>query len=120
MTRNVPTGPLEPGLAWEILDAVAGGFSDQIQFTEEMMRYPSLRGQEHTAQTYFYDALASRGYAMDRWAIDVADIEDHPGFSPVKVDYSNAINVVGTHKPTTIQGRSLIQNGHVDLSLIHI
>ena len=115
MTRNVAPGPLEPGLAREILDAVAGGFSDQIQFTEEMMRYPSLRGQEHTAQACFYDALASRGYAMDRWAIDVAEIEDHPGFSPVKVDYSNAINVVGTHKPTTIQGRSLILNGHVDV-----
>ena len=115
MTRNVAPGPLEPGLAREILDAVAGGFSDQIQFTEEMMRYPSLRGQEHTAQACFHDALASRGYAMDRWAIDVAEIEDHPGFSPVKVDYSNAINVVGTHKPTTIQGRSLILNGHVDV-----
>jgi len=115
VTRNVAPGPLEPGLAREILDAVAGGFSDQIQFTEEMMRYPSLRGQEHTAQTCFHDALASRGYAMDRWAIDVAEIEDHPGFSPVKVDYSNAINVVGTHKPTTIQGRSLILNGHVDV-----
>ena len=115
MTRNVAPGPLEPGLAREILDAVASGFSDQIQFTEEMMRYPSLRGQEHTAQTCFYDALARRGYSMDRWAIDVAEIEDHPGFSPVKVDYSNAINVVGTHKPTTIQGRSLILNGHVDV-----
>ncbi len=79
------------------------------------MRYPSLRGQEHTAQACFYDALASRDYAMDRWAIDVAEIEDHPGFSPVKVDYSNAINVVGTHKSTTIQGRSLILNGHVDV-----
>lgn len=115
MSRNVAPGPLEPGLAREILDAVASGFSGQIQFTEEMMRYPSLRGQEHTAQTCFYDALANRGYGMDRWAIDVAEIEDHPGFSPVKVDYSNAINVVGTHKPATIQGRSLILNGHVDV-----
>ncbi len=115
VTRNIAPGPLEAGLAREILDAVASGFSDQIHFTEEMMRYPSLRGQEHTAQACFYDALASRDYAMDRWAIDVAEIEDHPGFSPVKVDYSNAINVVGTHKSTTIQGRSLILNGHVDV-----
>ena len=104
MTRNVAPGPLEPGLAREIRDAVASGFSDQIQFPEVMMRYPSLRGQEQTAQACFYDALASRDYARDRWAIDVAEIEDHPGFSPVKVDYSNAINVAGTHKSTTIQG----------------
>ena len=98
----VPEGPLDAGFAREVLDAVASGFTDQVHFTEEMMRYPSLRGQEHTAQACFYDALASRGYAMDRWAIDVAQIEDHPGFSPVKVDYSNAVNVVGTHQPGTI------------------
>jgi hypothetical protein len=36
-----------------------------------------------------FNELKSRG-AMDRWAIDVAEID--PGFSPVKVDYSNAIN----------------------------
>ena len=71
----VPAGPLDAGFAREVLDAVASGFTDQVHFTEEMMRYPSLRGQEHTAQACFYDALASRGYAMDRWAIDVAQID---------------------------------------------
>ena len=100
----MPGGPLDAGLAREVLDAVASGFTDQVHFTEEMMRYPSLRGQEHTAQACFYDALASRGYAMDRWAIDVAQIEGHPGFSPVKVDYSNAVNVVGTISPAQSRG----------------
>ena len=63
MTRGFAPGPPDAtGLAREILDAVASGFADQIHFTEEMMRYPSLRGQEHTAQACFHDALASRGY----------------------------------------------------------
>jgi acetylornithine deacetylase len=42
-------------------------------------------------------------------------IRDHPGFSPVTVDYSNAINVVGSHRPREATGRSLILNGHIDV-----
>ena len=36
-------------------------------------------------------------------------------FSPVAVDYTNAINVVGTHRPPETLGRSLILNGHIDV-----
>ena len=45
----------------------------------------------------------------------MADIKDHSGFSPVAVDYDNAINVVGTHRPVREAGRSLILNGHIDV-----
>ncbi len=79
------------------------------------MRYPSLRGQEHTAQDFLYEQMARRGLTMDRWAIDVEAIKHHPGFSPVAVDYSNAFNVVGAHRPREAKGKSLILNGHVDV-----
>ncbi len=115
MATQYALGPLTPDLTRKILRAVDSGFEKQLGFTMEMMRHPSLRGQEHTAQACFYDALSSRGYEMDRWTIDVAQIENHPGFSPVKVSYENAVNVVGTHHPTSAQGRSLILNGHVDV-----
>lgn len=107
--------PLDTTLADDILAAVAAGFDDQIAFTEELVRLPSLRGEEHSAQAFLYDAMAARGLAMDRWAIDVAEIEAHPAFSPVKVDYANALNVVGTHRPRAARGRSLILNGHIDV-----
>ena len=64
---------------------------------------------------FFYEALKSRGYEMDRWSIDVREIESHPGFSPVKVSYDDAINVVGTHHSDSEAGRSLILNGHIDV-----
>ena len=106
---------LDARLSEDILAAVEDGFERQVEFTQDLVRFPSLRGQEHTAQDFLFDALAGRGLAMDRWATDIADIEDHPGFSPVKVDYSNAINVVGTHRPAKETGRPLILNGHVDV-----
>lgn len=107
--------PLSPTLASEILAAVEAGFESQITFTGELVRRPSLRGQEGTAQDFLFEALKARGYGMDRWTIRVPDIENHPGFSPVKTDYSNAVNVVATHRPRTEKGRSLILNGHVDV-----
>ena len=99
----------------KILARVEENFDAQIDFLSELIRFPSLRGQEHTAQDFMFRELSKRGYAMDRWAIDVADIENHPGFSPVKVNYDNAINVVGTHRPREEKGRSLILNGHIDV-----
>ncbi len=106
---------LDPKHVEEILDAVDRRFGTQLAFTKEMIALDSTRGKESQAQACFYDALAARGYAMDRWSIDVAAIESHPGFSPVKVSYEDAINVVGTHQPDIEKGRSLILNGHVDV-----
>lgn len=115
MAQAESGGGLDAGLAEEILAAVEEGFEEQIRFTQDLVRHPSLRGQEHTAQDFLFRAMAERGYAMDRWAIEEEAIRHHPGFSPIKVDYSNAINVVGTHRPREEKGRSLILNGHVDV-----
>ena len=106
---------LDPSLVSPILKAVEARFEEQIAFTEELVRFPSLRGQEHTAQDFVHRELSQRGYAIDRWAINVGDIEEHPGFSPVTVSYENAINVVATHRPSQETGRSLILNGHIDV-----
>jgi len=106
---------LDTELTQKILDAVDRGFDRQVSFTQDLVRFPSVRGQEHTCQDFIYNAMRDRGLAMDRWAIDVAEIENHDGFSPVKVNYDNAINVVGTHRPRQQTGRSLILNGHVDV-----
>jgi acetylornithine deacetylase len=106
---------IEQKLQHSIQEAVAEGMIDQLAFTRELVRHPSVRGQEHTCQDFIFKSLRERGFAMDRWAIDTADIESHPGFSPVSVSYDNAINVVGTHRPRTETGRSLILNGHVDV-----
>ena len=102
-------------LADSIRKSVAEGMAQQLEFTQELVRKPSVRGQEHTAQDFVFNALRARGYAMDRWAIDLSSIENHPGFSPVTIPYDNAINVVGSHRPRQEVGRSLILNGHIDV-----
>ena len=117
----MPDSALTPGqivespLAKQILASVDALFEQQLAFTEQLVRFPSRRGHEATAQDFIHRQLAQRGYAMDRWTIDVHDIEHHPGFSPVTEDYSQAVNVVGTHRPRKTVGRSLILNGHIDV-----
>ena len=106
---------LDDSLVSDILAAVDQGFAAQTAFTRELVGYPSLRGQEQTAQDFIHASLGERGYALDRWAIDIGEIENHPGFSPVNVSYENAINVVGTHRPRNETGHSLVLNGHIDV-----
>lgn len=99
----------------QIIRAVKDNMSRQVAFTQALVRHPSVRGQEHTAQDFIFKAMQDRGLTMDRWQIEVADIASHPGFSPVDVDYGNAINVVGAHRPRQTTGQSLILNGHMDV-----
>ncbi|MEM8853804.1 MAG: ArgE/DapE family deacylase, partial [Pseudomonadota bacterium] len=99
----------------QILAAVDAGFEDQLTFLGELVAIPSQRGEEATAQDAMARAFRTRGYQTEMWPIDVDMIRDHPGFSPVTIDYENVFNVVATHRPRHETGRSLILNGHIDI-----
>ncbi len=106
---------MDTHLTAQILKAVDEGFDEQIEFTSDMIRFPSLRGQERPAQEWLAGELKKRGYTVDSFVVDVDKIHDHPGFSPVTVDYSDALNIVATHEPRQVKGKSLILNGHMDV-----
>ena len=50
-----------------IIAAVDAGFEAQTRFTQDMVRRPSVRGQEHTIQDLMADAMARRGLSVDHW-----------------------------------------------------
>ena len=52
---------LDKDIAATITAAVDAGFEAQIRFTQDMVRCPSVRGQEHTVQDLMADAMARRG-----------------------------------------------------------
>ena len=106
---------LDEKLIERIETAVDDAFDEQLGFTQALVRFPTQRGQEHTAQEFMAQSLRERDLPVDRWTIDVEDIRHHPGFSPVTISYDNALNVVGTHRPKKATGRSLILNGHIDV-----
>ena len=106
---------MDQPLQTRLLDAVDAAFDDQVAFLSALTAHPSTRGNEQGAQAFMADALAARGLAVDRWRIDLDEIRALPGFSPVLGTYDDAVNVVGTHRPRSRKGRSLILNGHIDV-----
>jgi len=98
-----------------IMKAVDANFDEQIDFTAELVKFPSTRGQEQTAQDFMAREMADRGLSVDRWKIEVEEIENLPGYSPVAFSYENAYSVVGTHRSSLNKGHSLILNGHIDV-----
>lgn len=106
---------LDPDLKSRILQAVEDGFAEQVSFTQQLVQTPSQRGQEHAIQDLLFRSLQSRGYAMDRFKMDRAAIEAHPGGSKYSDDHSDAPIVVGIHRPRDEVGRSLILQSHLDV-----
>lgn len=106
---------MDAALRSKIMHAVDAAFDEQIDFTAELVKFPTVRGGEHTAQDFMAQEMRGRGYAVDEWQLQVEDIHNLPGFSPVLSSYDNAFNVVGTHRPRTVTGHSLILNGHMDV-----
>lgn len=107
--------PLAPQLREKILASVEAGFANQVTLTQELIRFASVRGAEHTCQDFVFRALRERGYSVDRFAMERDAIAAHPGGSPWSREHSDAPIVVGIHRPRQENGRSLILQAHVDV-----
>jgi acetylornithine deacetylase len=99
----------------KILDAVDANFDRQLATTRDFVAIPSTRGAEGPCQDMMGDLLRERGYEVDDWRIDVDDLRYLRGFGPIEHDFSRARTVVGTYRPASHVGRSLILQGHCDV-----
>ncbi|CCD92825.1 putative peptidase M20 family protein; Acetylornithine deacetylase [Bradyrhizobium sp. ORS 375] len=98
-----------------IVDAVDSAFDRQLETTRDFVAIPSTRGAEGPCQDMFGDLLRARGYEVDDWRIELGDLQDMRGYGPIEHDFSKARSVVGTYRPATSAGRSLILQGHCDV-----
>ncbi|SFS12108.1 acetylornithine deacetylase [Agrococcus baldri] len=101
-----------------VVDAVDAAFDEQLRATEQLVRIPSLRGQEREAQDLLETWMRDLGLTVDRWTLEAASLAEHPGAGAIAVDYDDTEVVVGTLEPApgaAAEGRSLIINGHVDV-----
>src|ERR1051325_7101559 len=96
-------------------DAVEAGFEAQLATTRDFVAIPSTRGAEGPCQDMIGDLLRRRGYEVDDWPIVLDDLKDLRGYGPIEHDFSKARTVVGTYRPATSAGKSLILQGHCDV-----
>lgn len=91
-------------------------FDDQVDFLARLVNKKSTRGNEQAAQQQMFDAMTQDCRRVDRVPVALSKIKDLPGFSPVTIDYTGMENIVGHYGNTDGRGRSLIMNGHIDVT----
>ena len=87
---NIPEG-----FRSDIGAAVNAGFEDQTAFLQQLVRFPSTRGNEHTVQDFMARTMLDRGLVLDRFAMDPDALASHPGGGEISPAHSAAPIVVG-------------------------
>ncbi len=96
--------------------AVEQGFVAETAFLQQLVRFPSTRGNEGPLQDWVHRELATRGYQMDRFTIADVPLAAHEKASPmVEADPARSVQVVAAHRASAPTGRSLIMQGHIDV-----
>ena len=114
-----------PTIPERLRAAIAENFAAQTSFLADIVRFPSLRGNEAPLQHYLARQMAGRGWRVDRFSLADVPLAGHPKASPmVDVDPAGSIQVVGTlrardgapsERMIHGRGRSLIMQGHIDV-----
>ena len=94
--------------------AVESHCTEALALLQEIVRIPSLSGQEQPVQAVLERELHRLGLELDVWDPPDEELRQHPAFVPTDLSYKGRPNVVGVLKGAG-RGRSLILNGHVDV-----
>ncbi len=84
-----------------------------MRLAQELVRIPSVTGDERVGQERVAQALADAGLDIDVFEADLERLKAHPRFPGMEVDRQEALLVAATVGPRG--DRSLILNGHVDV-----
>ena len=98
----------------QIDQAIEKHRGDALELLQELVRIPSLEGEEKPCQVVLERQLLSMGLDVDRWIPDDDELAAHPAFVPTGFSYAERPNVVGVYRGAG-GGRSLKFNGHTDV-----
>lgn len=113
--NDMAPGASDAALENELLAAVDDSRDEMVALLATLVRFPSLLGQESSAQDYLEGLFQGMGLKTLRIPIRHEELAHLPGYSPAVGKWERHDNVVGTHRPQAQAGRSLILNGHIDV-----
>ena len=87
---------------------------EQISFLQQLIRIPSVTGDEGPIQAYLSEYLKKLGLEVDCFVPSLEELKTHPAFVDPHQSYDGRPNLVGTWKGSG-GGRSLLFNGHIDV-----
>ena len=85
-----------------------------VQALQDLVRIPSVVGQEGRAQAHVDRLYRSLGLEVVSPALDLEKVKTHPAFIETGMSYEGRANVIGIHAGEP-GSRSLLLNGHIDV-----
>jgi len=99
----------------QLLADIEASREGAVSLLKQLISFPSVTGSEKDIQAFLAEKLRRLGATVDVWEPNLDRLRQHPAFVPVEVGYHDRPNVVGTF-PGSGGGRSLLLNGHVDVT----
>ena len=103
----------DDGLAQAIRGAVQARREDAVSLLQELVRVPSVTGEEGAVGAVVGHAFSERGLEVDTWEATREETEPYREHVGQQSNYENRPNVVGIRRGTG-DGRSILLNGHTD------
>jgi acetylornithine deacetylase len=98
-----------------LLEVVESLRKDAIDLLQDLVRIPSITGEETKAQLFFADRLRDLKLNVDCWYPTRNELENHPSFSDDGLPLGERPIIVGQLAGKDPAARSLILNGHMDV-----
>jgi len=99
----------------ELHSALEASRPKALNLLQELVRIPSITGDETKIQSRLADHFREMGLECDVWNPQRSDLESHPAFSDDGLPLGDRPVVVARWPGGDRSGRSLILNGHVDV-----
>ena len=97
-----------------ILSAVDRRKPEMIAFLQELVRIPSVTGEEGAVQNIVAAKMGDLGLDVDHWEPSAEELAPHALHVGEFSTFAGRPNVVGTHRGSG-GGKSLILNAHIDV-----
>jgi acetylornithine deacetylase len=98
-----------------LLEVVESLRKDAIDLLQDLVRIPSITGEETKAQLFFADRLRDLNLKVDCWYPTRNELQNHPSFSDDGLPLGERPIIIGHLAGKDPGARSLILNGHMDV-----
>ena len=85
-----------------------------VAFMQEIIRIPSVTGNEKPVQEMLIQKLEAMGLETETWDLDSETLSKHPAYVKESKPYKDRPDLCGIYRSSG-KGRSLLFNGHVDV-----
>jgi acetylornithine deacetylase len=104
-----------PIVSSQIHQAVRSLRDELIDLTRELVRRPSVTGEEHAAQEFLAGYWREHGLSVDRWLPDREEVTRHPAYCDDGLPLERPVLAARWGAEAADRSHALILNGHIDV-----